>query len=171
MHPDSLPPGPSHAALLNRVLRQRPRAVPIQRLVGLLALEARPRNLLLVGSDSRARTTVEAAFPTSAIHVSSGSSGTEAGAFDTVLCLQGLTYGFESDASLVRGLLDLLVPGGHLATLELAAMNELRDVFGSAPLTRALSSRLVPLHLTEEPGRMGRWRHVLFVGRKGNVIR
>ena len=166
----------SQSAFLSRLLDRRPRGVPAERLVRLLALEARPRSILVIGDD-RAHTAVEQAFPLARVDrvagVAPGSPlHTEpSGQHDAILCVQGLTHGFKSDQDLARQLVAHLPEGGHLAILELTGVPEIQAVLGGAPLVESLSDVLVPLHLSKESVSMGVWRHMLFVGRKGRVIR
>ncbi len=168
----------SQSALLHRLLDRRPRAVPADRLIDLLALEARPHSILVVGDD-RAHEAVATAFPAARVDrfdgVTANGPAHTAPSHDAVLCVQGVTRGFASDRALTRCLVDRLLPGGHLALLELAVASELRSalrgVVGHRPLVNELGRSLVPLHHSEESSWLGIWRHLLFVGRKGRVIR
>ncbi|MCB9675830.1 MAG: hypothetical protein H6737_11980 [Alphaproteobacteria bacterium] len=161
-----------------RFLDRQPWRLPSDPLVELLALDARPRRILQVGADERTSTLLAKTFPDALVVVSEPDrlDGHEA---DAILCAFGLTATFKSDARLADELADRLPLGGHLAllelegasTLDLEALLRRSGIHARSGLVEALGDRLAPLHVARATSWMGLWRHLLYVGRKGSVIR
>jgi hypothetical protein len=142
---------------------ERPWSVPAARLIELLRLEARPKAIALLGHDSRTLSALRQAFPLATVIAVEPHDLDRADGFDAILCVCGLSWGFDSDTALIERLTAKLPIGGHLALMEVRGTTR--------ALGRLLDTHLVPLHQTEERSWMGLWRHILYVGRKGTVIR
>lgn len=142
---------------------ERPWNVPTGRLIQLLSLEARPASIALIGRDERTVAALQHAFPSARTEAVEPHQLERAGGFDTVVCACGFWGGFASDVELVECLTELLPTGGHLALMEVRG--------STRALGTLLRGHLVPLHQSEERSWMGLWQHLLYVGRKGPIIR